>query len=507
MNQEKILLVIDQGTSRTKACLWNDRLELLSTGYCPVEREMPRDGYVEEDPEGIWRSVLASTEQALTEARVPANRIAAVGLANQGESVLAWRAEDQAPLYPAIIWQDLRTVAECQRLASDHNLARLIRERTGLFIHPYFSASKLGWLCRNVVAVRTALRKGTLRLGTLDAWLLARISGGKVFVTDHSTASRTMLFDITRLAWDHELCRIFSVPLEFLPKPVASAQLVGTTDPNRFLGIEAPIAALVCDQPAALLGHNCTSSGDTKCTLGTGAFVLMNIGNQPQLRVRGLLTSLGWSISEGSPSYYLEGGIFFAGALAQWFCNNVGLIENPEEIETISRQIGSTEGVYFVPALSGLAAPHWNPLVRGVILGLSSKSGKAHIARAAMEGVAFRLREIVDLMDQFHPITGLKVDGGVTANPLWMQIIADMLGRPIIVSRVREATALGVAKLAWTTLEGPQSEKKLQAHELDIHAVFQPRLSVEEREQRFRKWKKAVSMALNWQSAKEGDCE
>jgi len=316
-----------------------------------------------------------------------------------------------------------------------------------------------------------------------------------------------MLFDITRLAWDHELCRIFSVPLEFLPKPVASAQLVGTTDPNRFLGIEAPIAALVCDQPAALLGHNCTSSGDTKCTLGTGAFVLMNIGNQPQLRVRGLLTSLGWSISEGSPSYYLEGGIFFAGALAQWFCNNVGLIENPEEIETISRQIGSTEGVYFVPALSGLAAPHWNPLVRGVILGLSSKSGKAHIARAAMEGVAFRLREIVDLMDQFHPITGLKVDGGVTANPLWMQIIADMLGRPIIVSRVREATALGVAKLAWTTLEGPQSEKKLQAHELDIHAVFQPRLSVEEREQRFRKWKKAVSMALNWQSAKEGDCE
>jgi glycerol kinase len=416
-----VILAVDQGTTGTACLVVDDELRVLGRAYAQVSLSTPRQGWVEQDPEELWTSVEHAAEAALADARVAASELGAIGIANQRETTLVWDRATGVPVYPAIVWQDRRTADRCRELPAD-----LLRARTGLTPDPYFSATKLEWILRETGARDVAF-------GTVDSWLLWRLTGGAVHATDVSNAARTLLLDLASLAWDDELLELFGVERALLPEVHGSAEMVGE---GTLLGATLPVAALAGDQQASLYAH-----GGAKVTLGTGAFLLVATGGDCSPPPHGLVRT-----AAAGGGYALEGSIFVAGAAVQWLRDGLGLLTDAAESEALARSVASTEGVYFVPALTGLGSPHWAPDARGLVSGLTRGTRREHLVRAALESIAYQVLDVVDALPE-RPST-LRADGGATANGFLMQFLADVLQLPVDVAAEREATALGAAALA-----------------------------------------------------------
>ena len=420
----RVILAVDQGTTGTTCLVVDDGLAVAGRGYAPVGVATPRPGWVEQDPFELWASVERAAEAALREAGISAGEIEALGIANQRETTIVWDRRSGTPVNPAIVWQDRRTAERCRTLP-----AELIRARTGLTVDPYFSATKLEWILRATESVEG------LAFGTVDSWLVWQLTRGSVHATDRSNASRTMLLDLATLDWNDELLEVFGVSRTLLPSVHASAEIVGD---GTLLGATIPIAALAGDQQASLYAH-----GDAKATFGTGAFVLVGTGGDHSLPPHGLVRTAAAGVH---PSYALEGSIFVAGAAVQWLRDGLGLLADASESEALARSVGSTDGVYFVPALAGLGSPHWAPDARGLICGITRGTRREHLVRAALESMAYQVLDVVDAMPSRPSV--LRVDGGAAANGFLVQFLADVLRLPVEVAAEREATALGAAALA-----------------------------------------------------------
>ena len=419
--------------------------DVLARGYREFAQLFPRPGWVEHEPEDIWTATIAACRQALagTDAQPTC-----VGITDQRETAVVWDRRTRQSPRPAIVWQDRRTTGVCDRLRADGVEPR-VAELTGLRLDPYFTGTKFAWLAEHEPRMWEGVRDGTFALGTVDSYVIARLTGGAAHVTDPSNASRTLLYDLGKGAWSDELCDLFDVPRSALPEVVPSSGVVGTTDPDAFLGLALPIAGIAGDQQAALFGQACYSPGDSKCTYGTGSFVLTNTGTSPVRSDAGLLTTVAWDIGDGLV-YALEGSIFVTGAAVQWLRDGLGLIHSANEIEGLARTVPDSGDVVFVPALTGMGAPHWDPHARGAILGLTRGTTRAHIARATLEAIAFEVRDVVDVMveEAGLTVTELSADGGASANDLLLQLQADQLGVPVRRPKVTETTALGAAFLA-----------------------------------------------------------
>ena len=491
------ILAVDAGTTGVTVLLVDDRGAVRGRGYREFPQSFPRPGWVEHDPEDWWRASLEAAGDALGKAGVAAPDVAAVGITNQRETTVVWERRTLRPVHPAIVWQDRRTAAMCEELVAEGR-ADGVAERTGLVIDPYFSGTKVAWLLRNVEGLRPAAETGRLAFGTVDSYLIARLTGGRSHVTDHTNASRTMLFDIRRLDWDQELLERLEIPRALLPEVSPSSGILGTTDPDAFLGISAPIAGVAGDQQAALVGQACFSAGDAKNTYGTGSFVLLNTGTESP-RVPGLLTTVAYSDAEGV-RYALEGSIFVTGAALQWLRDGLGILRSAPEAGPVAASVPDTGGVYFVPALTGLGAPRWDPHARGTIVGLTRGTTRAHLVRAAVEAMAYQTRDVVDAMvgDGGVGLAELRVDGGACAIDAMLQLQADLLGVPVRRPSVSETTGLGAAFLAglgtgvWTT-----KEEAASAWTLDRE--FLPG-DVEKAERRYAWWRRAVERSLGWET-------
>ncbi|MDX6470512.1 MAG: glycerol kinase [Gaiellaceae bacterium] len=424
MDDAHVILAVDQGTTGTTCLVVGDELHVAGRGYAPVGLSTPRPGWVEQDAEELWTSVARAAEAALADAGVPASALAAIGIANQRETTIVWDRRTGEAVYPAIVWQDRRTAERCRALPAD-----TIRARTGLTPDPYFSATKLEWILREAGA------RGDLAFGTVDSWLLWRLTGGAVHATDASNASRTMLLDLATLDWSDELLELFSVPRTLLPEIRSSAEVVGEA---QLLGVTLPVAALAGDQQASLYAH-----GDAKATLGTGAFVLVGTGADCSAPPHGLVRT---AAAGAGRAYALEGSVFVAGAAVQWLRDGLGLLADSAESEVLAHSIDTTDGVYFVPALTGLGSPYWEPDARGLICGLTRGTTREHLVRAALEAIAYQVLDVVDALPDRPP--ALRVDGGASANGFLVQFLADALQLPVEVAAERETTALGAAALA-----------------------------------------------------------
>lgn len=497
--KSRYILAVDQGTTATKSLLVErqDRLSHISQQVLP--HIYPQPGWVEMDPAAIWHSIEATVSETIRSSGAEADQIEALGLSNQGETIIAWDRETGEPLYNAITWQCTRTREACERLKSSVD-EEMIRSKTGLILDPYFSATKIQWLLENVQDVKEALSRETLMVGTLDSWMMWRMSGGKVFATDFSTASRTMLLNAHTLGWDEDLLSLFGVPQWILPDPKPSSYLFGKTDPDGFLGLEVPITGSAVDQPAALFGQACFNRGELKITYGTGAFMLMNLGSEFSLSRHNLLTSVGANFEGEAIQYYFDGGIYSVGASVQWLKENLHLIADPEETEEMANALPSSQGVYFVPALVGLAAPHWDRAVRAVFIGLSSATTRKHLVRAVLEAIAFRVFEVVRIMeaDSGVEIKEINVDGGVTQNAFLMQFQADLLGIPLKRAQTTEMTALGVAHLAGLKTGFWKSRESFKGHS-QKEKVFIPEGKNVKHLASFDRWKRAVELAKNFE--------
>ncbi|GIW42089.1 MAG: glycerol kinase 2 [Candidatus Binatia bacterium] len=481
----RFVLALDQGTTGSTALVFDEEGKVRGRAYSEFRQFYPRPGWVEHDPEEIWRVTLRVARAALRKAR--ARKLEAVGITNQRETTLVWNKKTGRPVHRAIVWQDRRTAPACESLrASGHE--RTIRERTGLVIDPYFSATKLQWILENA---RRSDRTASLAFGTVDSWLVWKLTGGAAHVTDYTNASRTMLFDIHRLDWDPELLDLFRVPREILPDVVPSAGPLATTS-KKAVGFEAPVAGIAGDQQAALFGQACYREGMVKNTYGTGCFLLMFTGRDAVRSERGLVTTLACD-EAGRPAYALEGSIFVAGAAVQWLRDGLGLVRRADETEKLARKVDSSLGVYVVPAFVGLGAPYWEPGARGAILGLTRGVRREHLVRATLEALAYQTRDVVDTMvaESGRALAGLRVDGGAAANDFLMQFQADILGVTVDRPRLVETTALGAALLAGvgTGLWKPGEAERLRKRD----RLFRPRLRPEVRENLYEGWRRAVS--------------
>ncbi|MDP9405622.1 MAG: glycerol kinase GlpK, partial [Actinomycetota bacterium] len=441
------ILAMDAGTTGVTALVLDEGGTVLARGYREFPQYFPRPGWVEHEPDEIWVAVLTACADALAAAGTAPTGVTAVGITNQRETVVVWDRTTLRPLARAIVWQDRRTAADCDALR-EAGQAELIRDRTGLVIDAYFSGTKLAWLLRHDDGVRAAADRGTLAFGTVDSWVVARLTGGRVHATDPSNASRTMLFDITRGGWSDELCALLGVPPAVLPEVRPNAGAFGTTDPEAFFGAAVPITGVAGDQQAALFGQGCWRPGMSKNTYGTGSFVLLNTGTQPAASQR-LLTTVAWDLGDGLV-YALEGSIFATGATVQWLRDGLGVIAAAAETGPLAASVPDTGDVYLVPAFAGLGAPHWDPYARGTLVGLTRGTTAAHLARAAVEAMAFQTRDVVDAMtvDAGVALDELRVDGGASAMDLLCQFQADVLGVPVARPTVSETTALGAGFLA-----------------------------------------------------------
>lgn len=480
------VVAIDQGTTGTTVLVFDSRGSLRGRGYQEFTQHYPRPGWVEHDPEEIWTVTRSTVRRALSAARVAPKQVRAIGITNQRETTVIWDRKSGRPLHRAIVWQDRRTAPRCEQLRAQ-GLEAEIRQRTGLVLDPYFSATKMEWLLHRL---RPAQRS-RVAVGTIDSWLVWKLSGGNAHVTDFTNASRTMLFHVRERRWDPFLLDLFGVPEETLPQVVPSSGVVATTTKSSF-GAEVPIAGIAGDQQAALFGQACVQPGMVKNTYGTGCFLLMHTGSEPVVSSRGLLTTLACDAS-GQPAYALEGSIFIAGAAIQWLRDGLGLLRKAGESEAIARQVDSTLGVYFVPALVGLGAPYWDPAARGALVGLTRGTTKAHVVRAALEALAYQTRDVVDTMvaDSGKELKILRVDGGAAANNFLMQFQADVLAVPVDRPVLVETTAQGAAFLAGlgVGLWKPSQLEKLRRRD----RVFRPRMRAEQRELLYQGWRRAVA--------------
>lgn len=491
---EKYILSLDQGTSSSRAIVFDHKGQIRSMAQREFTQIFPRSGWVEHNPHEIWSSQASVIAEAITSIGIDGSNIAGIGITNQRETTIVWDSETEEPIYNAIVWQDRRTSEYCDQLKAEGK-TEFIRERTGLIIDAYFSATKVKWILDNVPGARERAQKGKLMFGTVDTWLIWRLTRGEKHVTDVSNASRTMLFNIHTLKWDEELLALFDIPLSMMPEVRSSSEVYGHTKTTIFAH-RVPIAGIAGDQQAALFGQMCVEPGAVKNTYGTGCFLLMNSGEKPIDSKNNLLTTIAWKIGD-KVNYALEGSIFVGGSVVQWLRDGLGVIRSSGEVEALAASVPDTAGVYFVPALTGLAAPYWDQYARGSISGISRGTTAAHIARAALEGIAYQTYDIVDAMqrDSGIKLCELKVDGGAARNNLLMQFQSDILSTRVIRPEVTETTALGAAYLAglavgfWGSLD--EIRQQWQAER-----VFEPMAEAEDVEQKIEGWHDAVRRTL-----------
>lgn len=489
-------LGVDQGTTGTTSLILDERWNVCAKGYKEHTQHYPRPGWVEHDPEELWQKTQESIASALDAAGLRASDIRVMGLDNQGETCMLWDRKTGEPVYNAIVWQDRRTAQVADRLRVEHG--ELIREKTGVPVDAYFSGLKIQWILDNVESARGRAEKGELMAGTLDTYLLWKLSGGTLNVTDPSTASRTMMFNIHSGQWDEEILDLLNVPRSILPEIVDSSGTLGSTAPGGLLGAAIPMGSSLVDQPAALFGQACFQRGATKTTYGTGCFMLMNTGSSPVRSPNGLVTTVVWRLN-GQVTFALDGGVYVSGAAVQWLRDGLKIIENAAETEILSRAVPDTGGVYFVPAFVGLAAPHWDQYARGMIIGITGGTTRAHIARATLEAIAYQVRENLDVMrkDSGTAIEVMRVDGGAVINEFLMQFQADMLGIPVDVPVINETTALGAAYLAALGIGDFGGLGEISAI-WKLRKRYEPLISEDQRESRLANWKRAVDRCRQW---------
>jgi len=488
------VLAIDQGTTGTTVLILDRRLAVRAKVNQEFRQIFPKPGWVEHDLEDIWGSTISTVQRALREAGLRGADVAAIGITNQRETTGLWDRRSGRPLHHAIVWQDRRTTEACAKLKQGGHEPR-VREKTGLVLDPYFSATKIRWLLDNVKGAREKAEAGEAAFGTIDSFLVWRLTGGAAHVTDVSNASRTLLMDLRSRAWDRELLDLFGVPRSVLPEIMPSSAVYGTTRGVKALPDGIPVAGIAGDQQAALFGQACFEPGEAKCTYGTGAFLLQNTGPQPIFSSRGLLTTVAWSVG-GEVAYALEGSSFIAGAAVQWLRDGLGLIEKSADVEALAKQVKDSGGVTFVPALAGLGAPHWRPEARGVIRGIDRGTTAAHLARATLEGIAFLINDLSEAMraEAERPIPVFKVDGGASHNDLLMQFQADLLGVPVERPRMTETTAFGAAFLAGLAA-GVWKDREEIRRNWKVGKRFEPKMSPADREAHLARWRKALEAA------------
>ncbi|MBD8387084.1 glycerol kinase GlpK [Dysgonomonas sp. BGC7] len=492
---EQYILSFDAGTTSSRAIVFNKKGEICSVAQKEFTQIFPQSGWVEHDPHEIWSSQAAVAAEAITKININGKNIAAIGITDQRETTIVWDRETGEPIYNAIVWQDRRTSDYCDKLKNE-GLLPYIKERTGLIIDAYFSATKIKWILDNVEGARAKAEKGELAFGTVDSWIIWQLTRGEVHATDVSNASRTMLFNISTLEWDEDLLKLFDIPRNMLPKVCDSSEIYGHTKTTIFAS-KVPIAGIAGDQQAALFGQMCVEPGMVKNTYGTGCFILMNTGEQPVFSKNNLITTIGWRLN-GKTTYALEGSIFVGGAIVQWLRDGLKIINSSSEIEQLAMQVPDSGDVYFIPALTGLGAPYWDQYARGTIVGISRGTTSAHIARAALEGIAYQTMDVINAMilDAGVGLKELRVDGGAANNNLLMQFQSNVLGQSVIRPQTTETTALGAAYLAglavgyWTDID----EIKQQWH---IETQFTPDKGVDMQLAK-RKWADAVYRSRSW---------
>lgn len=492
---ETYILSLDQGTTSSRAIVFNKNGDVISIAQKEFQQHYPSPGWVEHDPLEIWSTQLGVATEAVSKAGLSASQIAGIGISNQRETTVVWDRKTGKPIFNAIVWQDRRTAGYCDQLKKEgHEDA--IRHKTGLLIDSYFSGTKIRWILENVEGAREKAEKGELAFGTVDSWLIWKLTNGETHVTDVSNASRTMLYNIHSLSWDQELLSLLDIPESMLPEVRSSSEVYGKTAGDIF-SVRIPIAGIGGDQQAALFGQLCTQSGMVKNTYGTGCFMLMNIGSEPIISKNNLVTTIAWKIGD-EVSYALEGSIFIAGAVVQWLRDGLGIIKKSEEVEALAKQVKDTDGVYLVPAFAGLGAPHWDAYARGTIVGLSRGSTSAHIARAALESIAFQTVDILKAMeaDSGVDIHELRVDGGATANDLLMQFQSDILAADVVRPKLTEVTAIGAAYLAGLAVGYWENIQDIQ-EQWQIDKVFKPSGEINIAD-RMTNWNRAVKTAKAW---------
>ncbi len=492
----KYVLALDQGTTSSRAILFDAQGQPCGAAQQEFEQIFPRPGWVEHRPDDIWSSQSAAAAEVLARARVHPRDVAAIGITNQRETTLLWDRKTGAPVCNAIVWQDRRTASICEKLRAD-GAGELIQERTGLVIDPYFSGTKLQWILDHVDDARARAERGELAFGTVDSWLTWNLTEGRLHVTDVTNASRTQLFDIHRCQWDDELLDLLRVPRAVLPEVAPSSHVCGTAGPNGF-GADIPIGGIAGDQQAALFGQACFEPGMAKNTYGTGCFLLMTTGAEARASQNQLLTTVAWQTG-ARPEYALEGSVFIAGAAVQWLRDGLGIIRSSVEVETLAATVPDNGGVYFVPAFSGLGSPHWDPYARGAIVGLTRGTKAGHLARATLESIAFQSADLLTAMerDSNLPLRELRVDGGAAVNDFLMQFQADLLRVPVVRPRSVETTALGAACLAGLAVGFWKSRDEIAAH-WAVDRRFEPGRSAAEMQELSSTWHRAVERSLHW---------
>jgi glycerol kinase len=494
--KEKFILALDQGTTSSRAILFNHGGEIVSVAQKDYTQYFPQPGLVEHHPEEIWSSQMSVAAEAIAKKGISGLDIAAIGITNQRETTIVWDRETSETIYNAIVWQDRRTSKYCDEL-KEQGLTDMIREKTGLILDAYFSGTKLKWILDNVPGAREKAEQGKLCFGTVDTWLVWKLTRGKMHVTDVSNASRTLLFNIHTLEWDEDLLKLFNIPKSMLPEVKQSSEVFGETSTTLF-STKIPISGIAGDQQAALFGQLCTNKGMAKNTYGTGCFLLLNTGEKPVLSKNNLLTTIAWKIN-GKTYYALEGSVFVGGAAVQWLRDGAKIVKTSPDTENLAKTVSDNGGVYFVPALTGLGAPHWDPYARGGILGITRGTTDGHIARATLEGIAYQVYDLIKAMEADSGVQELelRVDGGACSNNLMMQFQADIFGFNVIRPKTLETTALGAAYLAGLAVGYWNSIDELQAQR-SVDRVFTPEMDKEKAEHYVKGWKRAVSRVLNW---------
>jgi len=494
---KKVIMALDQGTTSSRCILYNKKGDIVSQAQKEFTQYYPKPGWVEHNPMEIWSTQVSVAQEALAKVNLTTDNIHAIGITNQRETTVVWDRETGEPVFNAIVWQCRRTADECNRLI-EQGYTQMIREKTGLVPDAYFSGTKLKWILDNVPNARKKAEEGEILFGTIETWLIWKLTDGKIHVTDFSNASRTMMFNIHTLTWDEELLKLLNIPEKMLPTPLPSSMVYGMTS-AKIIGAEIPIAGTAGDQQAALFGQTCFRASEAKMTYGTGGFMLLNTGELPVLSNHGLLTTVAWGI-DGKVSYALEGSIFVAGAAVQWLRDELKLFDTAAESEQMALSVKDSNGVYVVPAFVGLGAPHWDSYARGSVFGLTRGSNKNHLVRATLESIAYQTMDLVEAMsaDTGEPLRFIKVDGGACANNFLMQFLSDILNIEVIRPKVIETTSLGAAYLAGLAT-GFWVDKNDVSSNSQVDRIFTPSMEASDRLQKTQKWQKAVERSKGWE--------
>jgi glycerol kinase len=496
---EGYVLSIDQGTTGTTVLIFDHGGTIRGRAYSELTQHYPKPGWVEHDANEIWTVSLGQVSAALEQADIRASDLKAIGITNQRETTVLWDRATGEPVANAIVWQDRRTAAICDELKAQ-GLEESFRRKTGLVVDPYFSGTKVKWFLDNIEGLRARAVKGEIAFGTIDSWLVWKLTGGRAHVTDYSNASRTLLYNIYDLKWDEEILEILDIPASVLPEVKPSSYVYGHTDPEIFFEQSIPVAGIAGDQQAALFGQACYGEGLAKNTYGTGSFLLLNTGHEAVRSKEGLLTTIAWKIGDEPVEYALEGAIFITGAAVQWLRDGLNIIQAAAETEALARSVESNDGVYFVPALVGLGAPHWDAYARGTIVGITRGTTRAHISRATLESMCYQTRDVVETMkrDSGIRLKELRADGGAVANRFLMQFQADILGVPVEVPQITETTASGAAYLAGLAVGFWKNRAEIDAR-WKLSRRYEPRMSEAARAQLYERWLRAVERAKGWE--------